>query len=102
MMKTLLVTGGKDSQENLLSSTEINVDPAWHASVWSFAAPLPSARYDFPAASLDNSVFVFGQFYFNCDLSCWYIYPYTQTQPHVCLSVSEKVYDLVLSFFFCL
>ena len=64
MMKTLLVTGGKDSQENLLSSTEINVDPAWHASVWSFAAPLPSARYDFPAASLDNSVFVFGQFYF--------------------------------------
>ena len=61
MMKTLLVTGGKDSEKNLLSSTEIYVDSA---SAWSFAAPLPSARYDFPAASLDNSVFVFGQFYF--------------------------------------
>jgi len=55
---TLLVTGGSDGSgvDGFLSSTEIYVE-----SAWSYIASLPSpARIGLSAATLDNSVFVFG------------------------------------------
>ena len=57
-MQVLLVTGGKSSKSKFLSSTEI-----YWGSVWSYAAPLPTRRAYMPAITLDNSLFVFGQFY---------------------------------------
>ena len=55
MMQTLLVTGGIFG-----SSTEI-----YRHSAWSYAASLPSPRSYFSAATVDNSVFVFGKFFQN-------------------------------------
>ena len=57
IMQVFLVTGGRGSRSRFLSSTEIFV-----GSVWSFAASLPSKISDMPALTLDNSVFVFGEF----------------------------------------
>ena len=59
------MTGGRNSKKftsngsmkDVLSSTEIYV-----GSVWTYAAPLPSKRSHMSAATLDNSVFVFGEF----------------------------------------
>ena len=59
MMQTLLVTGGADASENFHSSTEIYSDST---ATWSFAAPLPSPRQTIMSATLDNSVFVFGEY----------------------------------------
>ena len=60
-MQTLLVTGGADATGNLLSSTEIYLDVD-STSAWSYAASLPSARECMVSATLDNSVFVFGEY----------------------------------------
>ena len=43
---------------SFLSSTEIYV-----GSDWTYAASLPSKRSSFSASTLDNSVFVFGEFF---------------------------------------
>ena len=51
----LLVTGGWDLK-NKLDSTEILED-----NIWRITAPLPSARYELRAASIDNKIFVFGK-----------------------------------------
>ena len=57
--KALLVTGGYLSGGGTyLSSTEIYLESTLK---WSFAAALPSARSGISAATLDNSVFVFGK-----------------------------------------
>ena len=59
MIQTLLVTGGVDNNFVLQSSTEIYV---YSSSAWSYAASLPSARKQSMSASLDNSVFLFGEY----------------------------------------
>ena len=58
--QALLVTGGYsgiDPGYFYIPSTEI-----YAYSVWSFAAPLIPGRAEFLALTLDNSVFVFGEF----------------------------------------
>ena len=55
ILQTLLVTGG----DNGVSSSELYVDSA---SAWSYAASLPSPRSSLTAATLGNSVFVFGDY----------------------------------------
>ena len=52
-----MVTGGWDGSVSL-SSTEIYLEST---STWSIAAALPSGRSGLSAATLDNSVFVFGK-----------------------------------------
>ena len=53
--QTLLVTGGYTSG-GYTSSTEI-----YKNNNWTLVAPLPQARFYVSAATLDNSVFVFGK-----------------------------------------
>ena len=53
-MKVLLVTGGLH-WPRLLDSTEI-----LETNTWRISAPLPSARYGLKAASLGNTIFLFG------------------------------------------
>jgi len=53
----LLVTGGYLSDSTILSSTELYLEST---STWSYAASLPSARSGISAATLDNSIFIFG------------------------------------------
>ena len=57
IFQALLVTGGGVGF-SYLSSTEIYL-----GSTWSYAASLPSARAWLSAATLDNSVFVFGKYF---------------------------------------
>ena len=57
VLQALLVTGGWDGSD-YFSSTEIYLEST---STWSYAAALPSSRYGISAATLDNSVFVFGK-----------------------------------------
>ena len=52
----LLVTGGRDGSDRL-DSTEILEDKNWRT----ITASLPSARYGFSAASIDNKILVFGK-----------------------------------------
>ena len=54
-MQTLLVTGGHDISPMGLSSTEIYLD-----SAWSFSHSLPTPRAYFSAATVGNSVYIFG------------------------------------------
>ena len=56
-MQTLLVTGGHDISPMGLSSTEIYIE-----SVWSFSQSLPTPRVYFSAATVGNSVYIFGWF----------------------------------------
>ena len=56
ILQVLLVTGGRGDSNNILDSTEILED-----TTWKITAPLPSARYDLSAASIDNKIFVFGK-----------------------------------------
>ena len=51
----LLVTGGSDGSDEL-DSTEILEDTTWRIT-----APLPSARWNLRAASIDNKILVFGK-----------------------------------------
>ena len=59
-MQVLLVTGG--AQQWALDSTEIMEN-----DIWRLSAPLPSARFGLKAASLENTIFLFGEkiFHFN-------------------------------------
>ena len=64
-MQMLLVTGGRQILNNSripLDSTEI-----LETNTWRISAPLPSARYGLKAASLGNTIFLFGEkiFHFN-------------------------------------
>ena len=52
--QALLVTGGSDGSD--LSSTEIYTN-----GIWKIGAALPSPRNYLMAATVDNSVFVFGK-----------------------------------------
>ena len=71
IMQVFLVTGGRVSSKKSLSSTEIFV-----GSVWSYAASLPSKLSDMPALTLDNSVFVFGEWllYVQPPTKCFTLY----------------------------
>ena len=64
IMKVLLVTGGLQvrSKVRFLDSTEI-----LETNTWRISAPLPSARIGLKAASLGNTIFLFGEkiFHFN-------------------------------------
>ena len=51
-----MVVGGADADGVTISTVEIMV-----AETWSFVASLPSPRYYHKAATLENSVFVFGK-----------------------------------------
>ena len=68
MLQTLLVTGGQDFSNNYLSTTEIYVH-----STWSYVSSLPSPRAYFPAATVDNVVYVFGNL-FNLKLNYQFFY----------------------------
>ena len=59
IMQVLLVTGGMQWSGNPsipLDSTEI-----LETNTWRISAPLPSARYGLKAASLGNTIFLFGE-----------------------------------------
>ena len=56
-MQVLLVTGGQDDQ--ILDSTEIL--EMKENSVWKMSAPLPSPRLGLRAATVGNSLHVFGK-----------------------------------------
>ena len=59
-MQVLLVTGGSQYSRGIifLDSTEVLEDMA---GTWRLTAPLPSARWGLRAASVENSIFVFGE-----------------------------------------
>ena len=57
MLQVLLVTGGQDGQ--ILDSTEIL--EMKENSVWKMSAPLPSPRLGLRAATVGNSLHVFGK-----------------------------------------
>ena len=57
LMQVLLVTGGQDGQ--ILDSTEIL--EMKENSVWKMSAPLPSPRLGLRAATVGNSLHVFGK-----------------------------------------
>ena len=59
-MQVLLVTGGRQylGRSIYLDSTEVLEDMA---GTWRLTAPLPSGRYGLRAASVANSIFVFGE-----------------------------------------
>ena len=56
ILQVLLVTGGFVGNAKYLDSTEILEEKKW-----TITAPLPSARYDLRAASIDNKILVFGK-----------------------------------------
>ena len=58
VMQTLLVTAGRDTSFNYISSTEIHVQ-----STWSYVSSLPSGRGYLPAATVDNVVYIFGNLF---------------------------------------
>ena len=61
ILQVLLVTGGllySGGDYTYLDSTEILED---NTDTWKMTAPLPSARYGLRAASVDNTIFVFGK-----------------------------------------
>ena len=62
IMKVLLVTGGLQSS-GFLDSTEI-----LETNTWRISAPLPSARIGLKAASLGNTIFLFGEKIFHLNL----------------------------------
>ena len=61
IMQVLLVTGGL--QWRFLDSTEI-----LETNTWRISAPLPSARIGLKAASLGNTIFLFGEKIFHLNL----------------------------------
>ena len=58
ILQVLLVTGGRQYSGGYitLDSTEVLED-----NTWKMSAPLPSARHGLSAASVENSIFVFGE-----------------------------------------
>ena len=56
-VQVLLVTGGWDSNQNNLDSTELLLPSA---TSWTYSAALPSPRYGLRGATLDNKVVITG------------------------------------------
>ena len=54
VMQVLLVTGGYNSNDGTLASTEVMEA----GGTWRLTAPLPSARYGLRAAVVNNNIFV--------------------------------------------
>ena len=63
MMQVLLVTGGYNTNDKELDTTEMLED---NARTWRLTGPLPSGRHGLTAAVLDNNIFVFGE-----DILCY-------------------------------
>ena len=59
-MQVLLVTGGRQFE---LPNTNFPLDSTeiLETNTWRISAPLPSARYGLTAASLGNTIFLFGE-----------------------------------------
>ena len=58
-MQVLLVTGGKQGSGD--SSSPLDSTEILETNTWRISAPLPSARYGLRAASLGNTIFLFGE-----------------------------------------
>ena len=58
-MQVLLVTGGQQWSGN--SSIPLDSTEILETNTWRISAPLPSARYGLKAASLGNTIFLFGE-----------------------------------------
>ena len=58
MRQVLLVTGGWNTNDGYLDTTEVLED---NARTWRLTGPLPSGRHGLTAAVLDNNIFVFGE-----------------------------------------
>ena len=71
-MQVLLVTGGRQGTRD--SSIPLDSTEILETNTWRISAPLPSARNGLRAASLGNTIFLFGEIifhinlYFNSDL----------------------------------
>ena len=59
LMQVLLVTGGQQWSGN--SSIPLDSTEILETNTWRISAPLPSARYGLRAASLGNTIFLFGE-----------------------------------------
>ena len=57
MIQVLLVTGGYNTNDKYLDTTEV-MEPG---GTWRLTAPLPSGRWGLRAASVDNNIFIFGE-----------------------------------------
>ena len=65
-MQVLLVTGGQQWSGN--SSIPLDSTEILETNTWRISAPLPSARYGLRAASLGNTIFLFGGKIFHINL----------------------------------
>ena len=61
-MQVLLMTGGHNTNDGYLASTEVMEagDWGWKWGTWRLTASLPSARNGLRAAVVNNNIFVFG------------------------------------------
>ena len=59
IMQVFLVTGGQQWSGN--SSIPLDSTEILETNTWRISAPLPSARYGLKAASLGNTIFLFGE-----------------------------------------
>ena len=66
IMQVLLVTGGQQVSGN--SSIPLDSTEILETNTWRISAPLPSARYGLKAASLENTIFLFGEKMFRMNL----------------------------------
>ena len=88
IMQVLLVTGGQQWSGN--SSIPLDSTEILETNTWRISAPLPSARYGLRAASLGNTIFLFGEkmfrmnLYFNSNLfrRTWWII-WTKHHPEI-------------------
>ena len=64
-MQVLLVTGGNSKGEDSIGTYYLDLDSTEvmeeNGGSWRLTSPLPSARYGFSGAVLDNNFFVFGE-----------------------------------------
>ena len=65
-MQVLLVTGGRQGTRD--SSIPLDSTEILETNTWRISAPLPSARYGLKAASLGNTIFLFGEKTFHINL----------------------------------
>ena len=70
IMQVLLITGGQ--QGSVESSIPLDSTEILETNTWRISAPLPSARYGLRAASLGNTIFLFGEkiYHFNLHFNC--------------------------------
>ena len=65
-MQVLLVTGGLQWSGNY--STPLDSTEILEKNTWRISAPLPSGSYGHKAASLENTIFLFGEKMFRMNL----------------------------------